>query len=136
MSEFMGLIKGNYEAKVGSFLPGGASLHSMMTPHGPDSKCFEAASNMELKAEKIAVGTMVGYGGRGGVLTNPLLNGLWCPITDEQRLLNVSVCYKLEVSVIQISIFASLKLIEGVIELLRPKNVHLLQVIFMVKGMY
>ena len=42
MSEFMGLIKGTYEAKVPKkgeegkkgFFPGGASLHSMMTPHG------------------------------------------------------------------------------------------------------
>ena len=42
MSEFMGLIKGTYEAKVPKpgedpqkgFFPGGASLHSMMTPPG------------------------------------------------------------------------------------------------------
>ncbi|XP_013200917.2 homogentisate 1,2-dioxygenase [Amyelois transitella] len=57
MSEFMGLILGSYEAKAGGFLPGGASLHSMMTPHGPDDKCFNGASNAELKPEKIAVGT-------------------------------------------------------------------------------
>lgn len=30
----MGLIKGQYEAKKEGFLPGGATLHSMMTPHG------------------------------------------------------------------------------------------------------
>lgn len=59
MSEFMGLIKGSYEAKEGGFLPGGASLHSMMTPHGPDYECFNGASNAELKPVKIAVGTMV-----------------------------------------------------------------------------
>ncbi|KAI4321829.1 hypothetical protein MLD38_035163 [Melastoma candidum] len=41
MSEFMGLIHGGYEAKA-DFLPGGASLHSCMTPHGPDTKTFEA----------------------------------------------------------------------------------------------
>ena len=41
------------------FQPGGASLHSMMTPHGPDADCFEKASTAELKPEKIAVGTMV-----------------------------------------------------------------------------
>lgn len=57
MSEFMGLIFGRYEAKEGGFLPGGASLHSMMTPHGPDRKCFEGASNAELKPERIADGT-------------------------------------------------------------------------------
>ncbi|XP_073039726.1 homogentisate 1,2-dioxygenase [Primulina eburnea] len=42
MSEFMGLILGGYEAKSDGFLPGGASLHSSMTPHGPDTKTFEA----------------------------------------------------------------------------------------------
>ena len=44
-TEFMGLISGQYEAKVdGGFLPGGASLHSCMTPHGPDAGTFERAS--------------------------------------------------------------------------------------------
>ncbi|XP_043254477.1 homogentisate 1,2-dioxygenase [Colletes gigas] len=57
MSEFMGLIKGRYEAKEESFHPGGASLHSIMTPHGPDARCFEAASNSELKPERVADGT-------------------------------------------------------------------------------
>ncbi|XP_049876118.1 homogentisate 1,2-dioxygenase [Pectinophora gossypiella] len=57
MSEFMGLILGSYEAKEGGFLPGGASLHSMMTPHGPDDQCFKTASNAELVPQKIAVGT-------------------------------------------------------------------------------
>ncbi|GAU21324.1 hypothetical protein TSUD_372180 [Trifolium subterraneum] len=42
MSEFMGLIHGNYEAKADGFLPGGASLHNCMTPHGPDTKSYEA----------------------------------------------------------------------------------------------
>lgn len=57
MSEFMGLIYGNYEAKVGGFMPGGASLHSMMTPHGPDAKCFQAASTCGLKPERVADNT-------------------------------------------------------------------------------
>ena len=59
MSEFMGLIYGNYEAKEEGFLPGGASLHSMMTPHGPDALCFEKASNAVLKPERVADNTMV-----------------------------------------------------------------------------
>ncbi|XP_063984388.1 homogentisate 1,2-dioxygenase isoform X2 [Diachasmimorpha longicaudata] len=58
MSEFMGLIKGQYEAKEEGFQPGGASLHTVMTPHGPDAKCFEGASNADLMPEKIAEGTM------------------------------------------------------------------------------
>ncbi|KAM8717627.1 hypothetical protein ACLKA7_004341 [Drosophila subpalustris] len=57
MSEFMGLILGRYEAKEDGFAAGGATLHSIMTPHGPDFKCFEGASNAQLKAERIAEGT-------------------------------------------------------------------------------
>lgn len=58
MSEFMGVIKGNYEAKKGS-LPGGATLHSMMTPHGPDATCFEMASQEEIVPKVVAAGTQV-----------------------------------------------------------------------------
>eukprot|EP00158_Paraphelidium_tribonemae_P006635 Partr_v1_DN27913_c0_g1_i2_m11930 putative Homogentisate 1,2-dioxygenase len=58
MSEFMGLIKGEYEAKKGAgFAPGGASLHSIMTPHGPDAQTFEAGSNAELIPCRVADGT-------------------------------------------------------------------------------
>ncbi|XP_025156042.1 homogentisate 1,2-dioxygenase isoform X3 [Harpegnathos saltator] len=57
MSEFMGLIKGRYEAKEDGFQAGGATLHSIMTPHGPDARCFEAASEAELLPERIADGT-------------------------------------------------------------------------------
>ena len=41
-TEFMGLIWGGYDAKK-AFLPGGASLHSCMTPHGPDSNSYDKA---------------------------------------------------------------------------------------------
>jgi homogentisate 1,2-dioxygenase len=30
----------------------------MMTPHGPDTECFDGATNAELKPAKIATGTM------------------------------------------------------------------------------
>ena len=59
MSEFMGLILGKYEAKEEGFAPGGATLHSMMTPHGPDTNCFEDWSNKELGPMKVAEGTQV-----------------------------------------------------------------------------
>src|SRR5690606_30803701 len=36
-SEFMGLIRGVYDAKTTGFLPGGASLHNCMSAHGPDA---------------------------------------------------------------------------------------------------
>jgi len=52
MSEFMGLIYGAYDAKKG-FEPGGASLHSMMTPHGPDAKVFGEASKADLHPVKL-----------------------------------------------------------------------------------
>jgi len=43
MTEFMGMIWGKYDAKKG-FSPGGASLHSCMTAHGPDKDTFLRAS--------------------------------------------------------------------------------------------
>jgi homogentisate 1,2-dioxygenase len=58
MSEFMGLVYGEYDAKTGGgFMPGGASLHNTMLPHGPDRDAFEKASNTELKPLKLE-GTM------------------------------------------------------------------------------
>jgi homogentisate 1,2-dioxygenase len=59
MSEFMGLVYGSYEAKEEGFQAGGASLHSMMTPHGPDLDCFEKASKVKLEPQRVAEGTMV-----------------------------------------------------------------------------
>ena len=58
MSEFMGLILGRYEAREGGFAPGGATLHSMMTPHGPDAKCFDDWSTRELGPIRVAENTM------------------------------------------------------------------------------
>jgi homogentisate 1,2-dioxygenase len=40
MSEFMGLIYGQYDAKEKGFVPGGISLHNMMLAHGPDAGGF------------------------------------------------------------------------------------------------
>ncbi|WP_127557077.1 homogentisate 1,2-dioxygenase [Saccharospirillum alexandrii] len=48
MSEFMGLIHGEYDAKAEGFVPGGASLHNCMSPHGPDADTFAKASAAEL----------------------------------------------------------------------------------------
>lgn len=50
MSEYMGMIYGQYDAKAEGFVPGGGSLHSCMTAHGPDSATFVRASSVpELK---------------------------------------------------------------------------------------
>lgn len=49
MSEYMGLIHGQYDGKQqtsggggggGGFIPGGSSLHNNMTPHGPDAVAY------------------------------------------------------------------------------------------------
>jgi homogentisate 1,2-dioxygenase len=44
VSEFMGLIQGDYDAKAdGGFQPAGASLHNIMSAHGPDASTHEKA---------------------------------------------------------------------------------------------
>jgi homogentisate 1,2-dioxygenase len=53
MSEFMGLVYGQYDAKPQGFVPGGVSLHNTMLPHGPDVDAFEAASNAALQPRKL-----------------------------------------------------------------------------------
>ena len=57
MSEYMGLIYGQYDAKEEGFVPGGGSLHNQMSAHGPDQDAFEKASNAELQPQKLE-GTM------------------------------------------------------------------------------
>ncbi len=52
MSEFMGLIEGQYDAKEEGFVPGGCSLHNQMSAHGPDAQTFEKASKAKLTPEK------------------------------------------------------------------------------------
>lgn len=65
MAEYMGLICGEYDAKAsnnhhqnnnnnnnnsgggGGFVPGGCSLHNIMTPHGPDRMSYQKAMNMD-----------------------------------------------------------------------------------------
>ncbi len=51
MSEFMGLIKGQYDAKQSGFEVGGFSIHNCMTGHGPDFDTFEKASQQQLKPD-------------------------------------------------------------------------------------
>ena len=53
MSEYMGLIRGAYDAKAEGFLPGGGSLHNAFSAHGPDKATFDKASNGDLKPHKI-----------------------------------------------------------------------------------
>jgi homogentisate 1,2-dioxygenase len=53
MSEFMGLVHGQYDAKEKGFRPGGASLHNSMVPHGPDLEAFAKASQATLTPQKL-----------------------------------------------------------------------------------
>ena len=54
MSEFMGLIHGQYDAKEEGFVPGGASLHNMHSGHGPDLDAYEKATTSDLKPTHLA----------------------------------------------------------------------------------
>lgn len=51
MSEFMGNIKGTYDAKGLQFSPGCASMHNCMAGHGPDSASYERAVEQKLEPE-------------------------------------------------------------------------------------
>ncbi|WP_114951390.1 homogentisate 1,2-dioxygenase [Sphingosinicella terrae] len=57
MSECMGLIYGDYDAKAEGFAPGGLSLHNLMAGHGPDVASWRGASEATLAPHKIE-GTM------------------------------------------------------------------------------
>jgi homogentisate 1,2-dioxygenase len=54
MSEFMGLVRGEYDAKAGGFLPGGASLHNCMSAHGPDKATCDQAVGAALEPDRYA----------------------------------------------------------------------------------
>jgi homogentisate 1,2-dioxygenase len=53
MTEFMGLLYGQYDAKAEGFLPGGASLHNCFTAHGPDAETVDRATGADLKPHKV-----------------------------------------------------------------------------------
>ena len=57
-SEFMGLVRGVYDAKAEGFAPGGASLHNCMSGHGPDAATFEKASAADLSRPDVIADTM------------------------------------------------------------------------------
>lgn len=62
MSEFMGVIRGSYEAKDSSmFGPGWCTLHPVMSGHGPDTISFAEASDPTQAPQtpvKVAVGSL------------------------------------------------------------------------------
>src|SRR5207253_133019 len=54
MSEYMGLVRGSYDAEAEGFAPGGGSLHNCMAGHGPDAASFARASEADLAPQRIA----------------------------------------------------------------------------------
>lgn len=59
MSEFMGLISGDYDAQTGGeFKPNGASLQNIMSAHGPDAGAHRAACTAELHPVKVGLRSM------------------------------------------------------------------------------
>jgi homogentisate 1,2-dioxygenase len=54
MSEFMSLVKGEYDAKKEGFLPGAASLHNAMSAHGPDRVSYDKAVAAKLEPRYLA----------------------------------------------------------------------------------
>jgi homogentisate 1,2-dioxygenase len=52
MNEYMGLVRGVYDAKASGFLPGGGSLHNCMSAHGPDAETTRRAVAAELRPDK------------------------------------------------------------------------------------
>jgi homogentisate 1,2-dioxygenase len=50
----MGLIRGVYDAREHGFVPGGASLHNAMVPHGPAAEVTKKASEAELVPMRIS----------------------------------------------------------------------------------
>jgi homogentisate 1,2-dioxygenase len=57
-SEFMGLVRGVYDAKAEGFVPGGASLHNCMSGHGPDADTFARASAADVSSPTRITDTM------------------------------------------------------------------------------
>ena len=53
MNECMGLVRGVYDAKATGFLPGGLSLHGLLSAHGPDAPTVARATSEDLAPAKL-----------------------------------------------------------------------------------
>ena len=56
MSEFMGNVCGTYDAIGTGFAPGCFSLHSCMTPHGPEADSYDKHLKSEQKPVRVPEG--------------------------------------------------------------------------------
>ncbi len=80
MSEFMGLVRGEYDAKKGGFVPGGASLHNAMSAHGPDRASYEQAVAAKLAPQY--VGDTLAFMFEGRYVFEPTALALETPARD------------------------------------------------------
>ncbi|EKX44087.1 hypothetical protein GUITHDRAFT_159750 [Guillardia theta CCMP2712] len=81
MSEFMGMISGKYDAKVG-FSAGGASLHCCMSAHGPDRETTERAEEAEMSPVKFEDGLAFMF--ETSAILKPTPQAMSCPFRDTQ----------------------------------------------------
>ncbi|MGB1311287.1 MAG: homogentisate 1,2-dioxygenase [Leucothrix sp.] len=87
MSEFMGLIRGVYDAKEAGFEPGGASLHNSFAAHGPEAAVFERASAADLTPQQYKDTLAFMFESRYPI--HPAEHAMQCP----QRQGNYSQCW-------------------------------------------
>jgi homogentisate 1,2-dioxygenase len=80
MSEFMGLVRGEYDAKQGGFVAGGASLHNAMSAHGPDRASYAKAVAAKLEPQYLA-GTLA-FMFEGRYVFEPTAHALASPALD------------------------------------------------------
>ncbi len=80
MSEFMGLVKGEYDAKKGGFVPGGASVHNAMSAHGPDFASYERAVSAKLEPQYL--GGTLAFMFESRYVLEPTANALSLPTLD------------------------------------------------------
>ena len=81
MSEFMGLLRGEYDAKKGRFVPGAASLHNSMSAHGPDRASYEKAVAAELTPQYL--GDTLAFMFESRYLFEPTAQALGSPALDK-----------------------------------------------------
>ncbi len=76
----MGLVRGEYDAKKGGFVPGGASLHNAMSAHGPDRASYAQA--VEEKLEPRYLDGTLAFMFEGRYVFEPTAHALASPSLD------------------------------------------------------
>jgi homogentisate 1,2-dioxygenase len=82
MSEYMGLVRGEYDAKQGGFVPGGGSLHNAMSAHGPDRASHSKA--VAAKLEPQYLGDTLAFMFETRYIFEPTAHALNSPTLDKE----------------------------------------------------